>query len=239
MLGTLPVLGISFTTLLATPILARGIHHLRHSLEGVRTSLPAQFDPIQNVFATFDSSLQLPVVLKILCYSAVFAAIGKCIYLLRCPLYFKKGLSFDDFVRSVPSAHESLATEFLGLWNDSNSTEEVRGIYMDEIHSISGLRLTLNSGEDLKKAHLNHETILLISGTLYNNPRESMSSNLRALIRTPSFGQGIIGVLQMYRDRYRPWSRRWCAWVYYMALGLFLWALSLQLKWVLLELSPN
>lgn len=234
MLGALPVLGVSFTTLLATPVLARVIHHLRESLENLRSSLPPEHSWLNDIISNFDSSLHLPLVLKILCASAIFAAIGKAIYLIRCPIYFKEALSFDDFVRSVPFAHSILATEFIQLWNDS--TESFRSAYIEEIDSSDKVRLSLPNHSVIEQARLTEDMEIEISGKLYSQAREEIISNLVTLIRTPSFGQSILGVLRIYRDNFGPWSRRLCAWTYYVALGLFLWALSLQLKWVLLEL---
>ena len=91
--GQAKILGISATTIIVAPLLSRILIKLNEMETTIRQSHPA----LNALFPLIKLHFELPLSIKLLVGSAVFALVGKGIYEAMCPLYIKAGDSYQEF----------------------------------------------------------------------------------------------------------------------------------------------
>jgi hypothetical protein len=221
---------------LITPFLAKSLFYAKQWLTALENHLPQGYEPVRPLLDSMASSLHFPLVIRLLAYSALLASVGKVIYLLRCPAYFRVGDSFAEFKRQHPFALRILQDEFIDFWN--GLPKGARHGITDDFQVTHGFTLQFFLGanwqNDLHPLH--HDTIMRLGfRSDFVGPRIP-DGNINRLLKVPAFGEAIVETLLVHRDYFRRWSRLSCAWSYYFALLLFSVAVILQAWWVLFEL---
>jgi hypothetical protein len=234
-LGAAPVLGLSFTALIATPLLAKGIYFVRHWLTNLEEKLPQEYEPFAGWIHNVASTIHLPLVIRLLAISALLASVGKLIYLTRCPAYFRVGESFAEFKRAHPFALSVLEEEFINLWN--SSAQIVRHKIVEDFLVTHGIALSFHLGgnwmNDIEP--LTSQTIIRAGRRGdFAGPR-SADGVMAKILMAPDIGEGVLDILLVRRDFCRRGGRLVCAWSFYGALIFFALAVMLQVRWVILE----
>jgi hypothetical protein len=232
-LGAVPVLGVSFTALLVTPLLAKSLFYLRQWLTNFGNHFLQEYEPFRVVISDIASSLHLPMVIQLLAFSALFASAGKLIYLNRCPAYFQVGDSFAQFKRTHPFALSILENEFLSFWNGATHSE--RHAMVKDLGVTHSLTIEFHNGANWANDidPLTVKTKLRVHSRKIGGLGED---TMGVLLKATDFGEAVLDTLIDHRDFCRRTSRLCCAWSYYLALALFSWAVLLQVRWVILEL---
>lgn len=220
-LGQAKVLGISAATIIVVPLLSRVLVKLNEMETTLRKAHPA----LDALFPLVSYQLQLPLALKLLVGSAFFAMIGKLIYEGACPLYIKVGDTYSEFRHSQPNAISVLVDAFLEILKSSDGSRK-KGL-KDGL--IGFHRFLEQPGWDNMPEALSPSTPFRIN----SETKLWGTSPLRELMRDQDVAEPIFYILRDVMDECRrPW-RILCASFYYVALGLFLGALSLQLYWAI------
>lgn len=231
-LGKLPILGVSITTLLSVPLLARAIATSRAHLDSFKLLIgdPRAAEWLQSIA----NSLQLPLTIKLLVVSAFFALIGRAIYGFACPPYFRIGESYDEFRRKYSFATDSIQADFIELWNET--TPEIRSQMLLDLVQHYGQSITFHNGQSfVDQIHpLTPETVIHRNAPSPQTVPRDMT--LDKALKMPAFGETIWETLLVHRDHSRPSWRRACAWVFYIAMLFTLAAFASQLHWIILAM---
>jgi len=232
MIGDLPVLGISISTLVVVPLLGKGIFHLQNwlgSLKHVFADNPLLSQWVQRIADT----LHLPHVIKLLAYSALAALVGQVIYMLRCPVYFRRGDTYADFRRQFPFAATILEEEFIEMWNESHDDRQ-RSIH-NSLLPFYGLAIRHQDGKVWKDSLPKslEPTTQLVLEWRKQSPFLKQNGLAKGLLKSPEMGEVIFDVLLSYQDHSREWSRRICAWSYFAALIFISLVIYYQSRWVI------
>jgi len=221
-IGAVPVLGLSFTALLATPLLAKVIYYVRYWLTNLGEKLPQGYEPFAGWIHDIASTIHLPLVIRLLVCSALLASVGKLIYLTCCPAYFRVGDSFTEFKRTHPFALSVLEEDFINLWN--SSAQIVRHAIVEDFQVAHGITLLFhhdggNWMNDIEP--LTPKTVIRAerSGD-FAGPR-SADGFMGKLLKAPDIGEGVLDSLLVHRDFCLRGARLTCAWSYFCALFFF------------------
>jgi hypothetical protein len=236
-LGNAKILGASFASFVFIYLIARVIGHGQSWLHNLGSGLLKEHPLFGIWLNSVSADLTLPLGLKLLAYSAIFAVIGKGIYEARCPPYIKQGDSLDQFRNAYSDALSILANDFQDLWNNNSAISFRQSIFNDvKIGHLINFYFVAGGQQNQNIPVLANDSIIQYR---YVRPHPgagtgiSWTGNLMTMVRYKDFGTAIFDLLREHRDNCnRPW-RITCAASYYFAIFFAAAAVLYQAWWVL------
>lgn len=235
-LGNAKILGASVASFVLIYLVARVIGQSRLWLQHLGEDLVKEHPTIGAWLSSVAIDLTMPLGLKLLAYSAIFAVIGKGVYEARCPPYIKQGDSLEQFRNAYSDALSILANDFRTLWNNLGTDlrqtirRDVQAGHLIHFYFMEGSR----QNEDI--AELADNTIIRYD---YGHPHPAAggarqtTASLMNILRYKDFGTAIFDVLREYRDNCNRFSRFFCALFYYLAILFAAASIIYQAWWVL------
>lgn len=230
-LGEVRVLVVSVTFLVAFPLFSQLVFYaqvwLRKTADTVSKIQPGTGEPFTNLA----DQIGMPLVLKLLALTAVFAFMGKIVYEFCCPPYIRAGDSFARFRHSNSRALTVLEEDFRKLWNTLD--KETLGKIRAGLRSHHVTDIWTDQGLSTNEAFPITDNSIRFS-YIKDNANRGETGSLRYLLGFEEIGGAVFTVLGDLYDDSRKWARIICALSYYLALLCAVIAIAVQGKWVLL-----
>ncbi|HKC93243.1 MAG TPA: hypothetical protein VKB81_04395 [Nitrospira sp.] len=216
--GQAKVLGISATTIIVAPLLSRILIKLNEMETSIKQAHPA----LDALFPLIKYQFELPLSIKLLVGSAVFALLGKGLYEWQCPVYIKAGDAYQQFRHSQARASEELAGAFLKIMRGDN--KEKKGEMISGLHALN-THITEPRVPDTYQWQVDTTIKLEAAG------RVQLPGPAAHIMRFPDVGESFFYVLRDVMDDSRWAARVACAVFYGAAFVLLSLALAMQLGW--------
>jgi hypothetical protein len=233
-LGNVKILAASFASFVFIYVTARVVGQVQLWLHTLGTDVLKGDRPTSDWLISVSAGITMPLGLKLVAYSAIFAVIAKGIYEARCPPYIKQGDSIEHFRNAYSEAISILADDFRRLWN-SSSTDR-RGAIRANIRTSHLINLYFMAGSQQNEDtdDLNHDTVVRFH---YDTPHPGggtfRTARLIHALRDRDLSIAILDILREFRDDCNRFSRFLCALSYYVAILFAAAALLYQASWVL------
>jgi hypothetical protein len=165
--------------------------------------------------------LELPLSIKFLVGSAIFALAGKGIYEMACPAYIKSGDTYEEFRHSQAQATSALLDGFIAIAAGGDNIKKRAMIMGLAVHKVN-IKGAVYGTEAM---HGNTAVEFVVDGRLTRN------GGLAFVLGYPEVSEPVFYALRDVMDDCRRPARVACALLYGVAFTLLAGALLIQLGW--------